>query len=78
MNDGNNANGKETEMTRYAGQHGRKAFGPGRISSKQAVARDIARSIEQFAVQGIRKEIAEYTADIDTQHFVRTLLQQAA
>jgi hypothetical protein len=71
-------NRKEEEMARYARQHGRKAFGPGRKSSKQAVATDIARSIAGFAARGIVREVAQYTNNGETQQLVRTLLAQAA
>lgn len=34
-------------MARYAGQHGRKAFGPGRKRSTAQFAKDVAYSMQQ-------------------------------
>jgi hypothetical protein len=65
-------------MSRYRGQHGRLAFGPGRKRSKRALAQDITASIRQHAQRGWQRTVEEYTPDAETQALVTALLQQAA
>jgi hypothetical protein len=63
---------------RYRGQHGRKAFGPGRQVGKPALARYIAESIRQHATRGWHREASEYTPDVETQRLVTALLHKHA
>jgi hypothetical protein len=64
-------------QTRYSGQHGRKAFGPRRVS-KQRQAQYIYESMVQHAARGWHRQVADYTGDEETQQLVAALLQQAA
>jgi hypothetical protein len=49
---------------RYRGQHGRRAFGPGRKVSHATLARYIADSIRQHAAVGAHREVTHYTQDV--------------
>ena len=63
---------------RYRGQHGRRAFGPGRKVSHATLARYIAESIRQHAARGWHRVPSEYTQDTETQQLVTALLQHLA
>lgn len=64
-------------MARYAGQHGRKAFGP-RTVSKQRQAQYIYESMTEHGQRGVQRQVREYTPDAATQAMVEALLKQAA
>ena len=55
---------------RYRGQHGRRAFGPGRKVSNATLARYIAESIRQHAAHGWQRQASEHTPDVETQQLV--------
>jgi hypothetical protein len=58
--------------------HHRKAFGPHRRSSRQALARDIAASIVAARQRGEQRPITRYTQDEETIRLVEAQLAAAA
>lgn len=57
--------------------YGRKAFGPGRKSSRQALARDIADSILSHRGHGRERKPEQYTNNLKTIAEVNELLEEA-
>ena len=56
----------------------RKAYGPHRWRSRQALARDIAASIVAARQRGDRRPITRYTQDEETTRLVEVQLAEAA
>ena len=62
-------------MARYAGQHGRKAFGHKRSTTQQALAQHIVESIRASAAAGIARSVEQYSTNHTTIALVNTLLR---
>ena len=60
---------------RYSGQHGRKAFGPKRNATQQALAQHIAESIRAHAARGTVRTVEQYSTNVETIEMVNALLR---
>ena len=58
-------------------RYGRKAFGPGRKRSVEALAKDIVASIRSHQAGGVHRGPEQYTTKPETLTLVRQYLQAA-